>query len=179
MKTMLNVAVPAGASDAVLSLESRKKKRTVVTKPAQPGTLYRFGRVRGVGGQEADDRRAAKKEVEALRESCEQMDAIEHALVALDACPAEAFREPGLFSADRTEEDEIVLDWDADDGGPSITLFVAPSGNTVYVCQWDDDRRVTGNDGHDSEYLRETLGGAFRRLSKERRHAEDRSRLVG
>lgn len=155
MKTRLNVAGSTGATGPVLSL------------------------VASIGGQGADNRRAAQSEVEALRESCMHTHAIEHALFVLAACPAEAFREPELFSADRTEDDEIVLDWDADDGGPSVTLFVAPSGNTVYVCQWDGSRRVTGNDGHDSEYLRETLGGAFRRLSKERRHAENRSRLVG
>ena len=87
--------------------------------------------------EEVDARSEAKAEVDSLRALCENTAAVDRAVSVLRCCPDEAFRHRGLFNAARTDEDEIVLDWD-DDNGPTITLFVASSDEVVFVCDWTD-----------------------------------------
>ena len=113
-----------------------------------------------------DGRSEAKAEVERLRALCKDDAAVDLGLAILNACPGEAFHRKGLFNAARTDEDELVLDWD-DDDGPSVTLFVASSDGVVYVCDWTHGEE-SGTLPDDLRQRALLLQEMFDRLNRER-----------
>ena len=118
-------------------------------------------------------RKPAYKQVESLREQCNLPDVVDKALALLGACPDKAFADKNLFNVARTDEDELVLDWD-DDSGPSITLYLSAAGHVVYICEWSDGLGAKGDDHWDSKHLPILLDALFDRLSRERSGSDNK-----
>ncbi len=115
-------------------------------------------------------RTRAYKELRSLVDEGVEQAEIDAARRILHWCPDTAFATPRLFNTSSTDDGQIILDWD-DDDGPSITLYVSGKRNRVdFICDWnDDERRLIGTEDADSDYLRQMLEGWwFARLNKEK-----------